>query len=336
MTKTIEKHAETTSRGDSFDVVGDALASLRIGGSLLLREAYSPPWAVAVPAAGRLAALLGVDTKIRVVAFHLVEFGQCEIESESGSRVLLNAGEMAVCFDGAGHRISQGRRSRSQAFESLLGGDNAQRARGAEGTSLLCGAFLLQQTDLNPLFAALPGLMRASLSRAGELHNLSGVARLMAEEIDRGSPGGAFIIGRLLEVLCAEAVRAHIETARHEEAGWIRAIRDPVVGRAIAEIHARPGEPWSVSRLAQRVAMSPSRFAARFSEALGESPMSYVARWRMSVARRRLVASRESVERIASDIGYESSAAFIRAFQRRVGATPAAWRARERALAAAS
>lgn len=335
MARSTKKYAVTTDQSVYFDVIGDALASLRIGGNLLLREAYTPPWGVTVPPASRLAARLGVATKIRVVAFHLVEFGHCEIESESGHRVVLNAGEMAVCFDGAGHRISQGKPSRSQSFESLLDGKNARRARGAEGTALLCGAFLLQQTELTPLFSALPGLMRASLSRAGELHNLAGVARLMAEEIDRASPGQTFIIGRLLEVLCAEAVRAHIETASDGDAGWIRAIRDPVVGRAIAEIHAKPGEPWSVSRLADRVAMSPSRFAARFAQALGESPMNYVARWRMSVARRRLAASRDSVEMIASDVGYQNSAAFIRAFQRHVGATPAAWRARERVPAAA-
>ena len=306
MANPTEKHAETTESPVRFDVVGDALASLRIGGSLLLRESYAPPWSVAVPGAPRLVELLGVDAKIRVVAFHLVEFGHCEIESERGDKVELTAGEMAVCFDGEAHRISQGRRARVQTFESLMAGANQRKALGGESTSLLCGAFLLQQTDLNPLFAALPGLMRASLSRPGQLHNLSGVARLMAEEIDRRSPGGGYIVGRLLEILCAEAVRAHIESAPHEAAGWIRAVTDPIVGRAIAAIHARPGQTWSVKELASEVAMSPSRFAARFSEALGTPPMAYVVQWRMNVARRKLAGSRQSIDQVATEIGYES------------------------------
>lgn len=94
-------------------------------------------------------------------------------------------------------------------------------------------------------------------------------------------------------------------------------------------LHARPGEPWSVPRLAGMVAMSPSRLAARFSEALGESPMGYVSRWRMNVARRHLVESQRSVQQVAVEVGYENVAAFIRAFRRHVGMAPAAWRARE-------
>lgn len=288
MLKTTNDFADTTKLSWISKVIDDALRSLRISGSVLLREAYSPPWAIAVPGADKLTALLGVNADTRVVAFHLVEFGHCEIEPEGGGSILLTAGEMVVCFGGAAHRISQGEGVQTQAIETLLaGGQNVRRspaANLASGTSLLCGAFLLHHTALSPLFAALPRVMHASLSRAGELHNLSGVARLMAEEIDRKSLGGEYIVERLLEVLCAEIVRAHIETIPHQETGWFRGIKDPVVGRAIAAIHSYPGTEWSVQRLAHEVAMSPSRFAARFSESLGDSPMAYVAKWRMNVA----------------------------------------------------
>lgn len=333
MLNTTTLFAETTATSSTGDVVADALKSLRISGSLLLREAYAPPWAIKVPGADDLAGLLGVGRSDRVVAFHLAEFGHCEIKSESEPGVLLKAGEMAICFGGSAHRIFQGKTARTQSIESLLGGTiNARRpdeTTRASGTSLLCGVFLLHQTALNPLFAALPRLMHTTLSKPGELHNLSGVARLMAEEIDRKSPGSAYIVERLLEVLCAEAVRAHIEAGKHEEPSWFRGIKDSIVGRAIAAIHLRPGEDWSVQRLAGDVAMSPSRFAARFAQALGDSPMAYVAKWRMNVACRQLASSQQGVERVASNVGYESVAAFNRAFKKHVGLPPAAWRARE-------
>jgi AraC-like DNA-binding protein len=148
----------------------------------------------------------------------------------------------------------------------------------------------------------------------------------MADEIERTAFGAGYIVERLLEILCAEAVRAHIETAPQQTVGWFRGIKDPVVGRAIKAIHLNPAEDWSIPRLAGAVAMSPSRFAARFSESLGESPMAYVAKWRMNVACRKLTASRIGVDQIAADVGYESVAAFNRAFKKHVGLPPAAWR----------
>ena len=335
MPKTTNKFADKTDLDGLVDIVDDALKSLRISGSVLLREAYFPPWAITVPQANKLSTLLNVNDGARVAAFHLVEFGQCEIVPEDGDRVLVKAGEMVVCFGGQAHRISQGKGSRAQAIETLLaGGKNAQSPHAtyfASGTSLLCGVFLLHDTAFNPLFSALPRLMHTTLSRTGELHNLSGVARLMAQEIDRKSLGGRYVVERLLEVLCAEAVRAHIETVTYQETNWFRGIKDPIVGRAIAAIHTHPGEDWSVQRLAQVVAMSPSRFATRFSEALGGSPMAYVAKWRMNVACRQLVTSRQGIDQIAANVGYESLAAFNRAFKRHVGLPPAAWRTRERA-----
>lgn len=332
MADTTDYFADTTDRRSSIDVLSDVLNSLRISGSLLLRETYAPPWAVAIPHAEKLIALLGLNAGVQVAAFHLVEFGHCEIRLDNGEATVIEAGEMAVCFSGCAHRISQGQNPRILPVETLLkGGANASKPGDADktpGASLLCGVFLLHDTLLNPLFSALPPLLRISLARAGEFHNLSGVARLMAHEIDRQPLGGGYIVERLLEVLCAEAIRAHIEAA--PTTGWLNGIKDPVVGSAIAAIHAHPGARWSVQRLAQGVAMSPSRFAARFAAAVGDSTMAYVTKWRMNVACRRLKETPLSVAQIAAEVGYENLAAFSRAFNKQVGTPPATWRARER------
>lgn len=324
--------AETTISSHGLGVIDDTLRSLRISGSLLLREVYAPPWAVAVPDASDLAALLDANPEICVVAFHLVEFGHCLIETDNGEAHHLKAGEMAVCFGGQSHRLSQGKAAKAQAIETLLaGGPNLQSpdpSSVSDQTALLCGVFLLSHTEFNPLFSALPTIMRANLSNAGEFNNLSGAARMMAEEIDRRSLGSGFVVERLLEVLCAEAIRSYVENLPEGESSWFRGIKDPVVGKAVAAIHERPGDNWSVSRLAECVAMSPSRFAARFALSFGDSPMSYLTKWRINLACRELMVSKRSVDQVAEHIGYESPAAFSRAFKKHVGVTPTAWRIR--------
>jgi len=330
MPNTANNFAGTTDIHRLSSVIDDALRSLRISGSLLLRETYASPWSIAIPNAEKLAALLDVTSPIRVVAFHLIEFGHFAIKPEGGDEVVLNAGEMIICFGGDAHRLFQGEPSEAQSLESLLaGGVNIQspplRIR-SKGAALLCGVFMLEHTVFNPLFAALPPMMYSTLSRSGEMHNLSGVARLLAEEVDRRSLGGGYVIERLLEVLCAESIRAHIESVSRQETSWFRGVKDPVVGRAIAAIHERPGESWSVKKLADDVAISPSRFAARFAEALGDSPMAYVAKWRMNVACGQLATTRQSIDQVASSVGYESQAAFSRAFKKYVGISPAVWR----------
>ncbi|MCB1850113.1 MAG: AraC family transcriptional regulator [Gammaproteobacteria bacterium] len=314
------------------DVLDDALRSLRISSSLLLREVYAPPWAVTVPDSTDLATLLNAGSPVRVVAFHLVEFGHCVINASDGESLHLNAGEMAICFGGKAHRLSLGKPAKAQPIESLLtGSPNVRRADAgtpSDQTALLCGVFFLHHTEFNPLFSALPSITHARLSRTGEFSNLSGVARLMAEEIDRRTLGGSYVVERLLEVLCAEAMRSHLENVTCEETSWFRGIKDPIIGKALAAIHGHPGDNWSVQRLADCVAMSPSRFAARFSASLGDSPMAYVTKWRMSLACRDLSESKRSVDQIAENVGYENPAAFSRTFKKHVGVSPATWRTR--------
>ncbi|MES2933529.1 MAG: AraC family transcriptional regulator [Pseudomonadota bacterium] len=334
MIETSNLFAKTTGFSNEAGVFDDVLRSLRITGCLLLRDNYAAPWAVEVPDHQQLAKLLGLPVGVRAVAFHLLEFGHCEISYGDTNRVLLNAGDMAVCFGGEPHRIAAGNPVEPQEIANLIaGGLNTQRPDGARqtpATSLLCGVFLLRHVELNPLLADLPPVVHCTLGRRGTLHNLSGVARLLTEEIERGAQGSGFVIERMVEVLCAEAVRAHLEATPADGAGWFHAINDPVVGRALAAIHAAPGEKWSVQRLASRVSMSPSRLAARFAESLGASPMAYLASWRMNVACRKLACSDASIERIAAEVGYSSNAAFHRAFKKMLGQPPAAWRESQR------
>ncbi|WP_223248390.1 AraC family transcriptional regulator [Sulfurirhabdus autotrophica] len=330
MSKTTESFAETTDISSWNDVLSDTLRSMRISGSLLLRDQYAPPWAVAIPDANKLGELLNIKKDVRVVAFHLVERGHCEITLQCGNKVIVEAGEMVICFGGSSHLISQGSIQQSVPVEELMaGGDNVFRPDKnnlARSTSIMCGIFMLHDTHLNPLFAGLPPLLHASVSRVSRIHNLSGVAHLMSQEIERQSFGGGFVVERLLEVLCAEVVRSHFETISPKDASWFNGIKDPIVGRAIKMIHMQPGEKWTVERLARGVAISPSRFTARFTAAIGDSPMAYVTKWRMNVASRLLNGTQQGIGQVATHVGYENLAAFNRAFKKHTGMPPAAWR----------
>lgn len=330
MTESTVSFAKATASAAVSGAFDDALRALSIAGSLLLRERYVAPWAVTVPSSTELCKVLGLPPRTRAVAFHMVEYGRCDVTTGGEERVSLSAGEMAICFGGEAHQIGIGERSMPMRVADLLWGATNTRQPEATGRSadaaLTCGVFLLHNAQFNPLIEALPSVVMTSLTRSGELHNFSGVARLLHHELDRPTGGSAYVIERLLEVLCAEALRAHTESSQGGEHGWFRGIRDPVVGRVLAGIHARPGESWTVDRMAAEVAISPSRFAARFSESVGTSPMGYLARWRMNIACRRLSSTQDPVERIAQEVGYESPAAFNRAFKKHLGLPPATWR----------
>jgi AraC-like DNA-binding protein len=332
MLKSTEYNAKTTDN-INYDALSDVLSSLRVSGSILLNEDYAAPWAVTLPSAEKLRSALKVPTGAHVIAFHFVKRGYIEITPDYGEPIIIEAGEMAICFGGAAHRVSQGTDGRTISAEALLTGshnpfqpDDKYKVR---STSLICGVFMMHNVKLNPLFASLPSLFHISALRSGSLHNLPEVLNWITHETEQMTLGSTFVIDRLLELLCIEILRSHIETAAQSKSGWLAGVKDPVVGKAISMIHSRPGDNWTVKRLAQGVTMSPSRFAARFSAALGDSPMAYVTKWRMNVAGRLLDETRQGIEEIAADVGYENVAAFSRGFKRHLGVPPGAWRTRQ-------
>jgi AraC-like DNA-binding protein len=323
--------AENTINSTFNDPLSQVLNSMRISGSLLLDEKYQTPWAVSVPNSKTLNHLFETTTNTRIAAFHLVKRGHITIELDNGESTLVEAGEMAVCFSGLGHTLSQGQGNTTISFEEIMSGDNnifePKDNEQSPCTSLVCGVFLLHDALLNPLLSALPNVLKFSVTNPNEHPRLYGVVNLMEQEFQHQTVGNSFVLQRYLEILCAEAVRAHVDSLSGQSIGWLSALKDPVIWRAIEIIHSQPGYKWSVKNLADKVTISPSRFAARFSETLGEPPMVYITKWRMYLASQMLDSNQLSINQIASDVGYESMAAFSRAFKRHVGLPPATWRA---------
>jgi len=330
MTETANQLPETTGIPPDLDVFGEVLGALRIRGSLLLREGYRPPFSVEVPGHGELAALLGPGTAGRVVAFHLVEAGWVELSRSGSPPLLVESGELVLVFGGGYHELSHGGRMSPVPFGELVarGGGCvfSRRERSNAGpVRVTCGAFVLSQAQLNPLLQALPDVLHVAAGATEGARRVRDIVSLLVAELERRDPGVRFVVARLLEILCAEAIRSW--ATQHQDAGgWLRAVTDLQIGKALSAFHASPGRSWSVAALARHAGLSPSRFSARFAAAAGTSAMAYVAGWRMNVASRLLVDTDRPVAAIASEIGYESLPAFSRAFKRKLGMSPAAYR----------
>jgi AraC-like DNA-binding protein len=306
----------------------DALEDLRITGSVLLHEAYASPWAIAVPDEARLRVILGVDADTRVLLFHFVRRGRFELRMAGQETVSVDAGEVAICPTGVAHRMSLGRGGSTMAIETVLKGAASANssAKSADATELVCGVFLAHAAPLNPMLGALPPVVKVSTTDATFSPMLAGVAWMLAHELDRNALGG-FTAARVIELFCAESIRTYQRSTGAEHAGWFKGLADPRVSEAIRRIHSAPNERWTVEGLAACVALSPSRFAARFREVMGCSVMGYVAAWRANLACRLLRESRLSLGQVAGRVGYESLPAFSRAFKAQLGQAPAAWRA---------
>lgn len=312
------------------DALSQILSSIGISGSLLLQEEYCSPWAVSVPHFKQLNTLLNTTDDIRVVTFHLVERGYIHIKFDNGDVQMVEAGEMVVCFSGLGHTLYQGSSQKLMPFQDIMAGMENIFKPDAEkkqlSTSLVCGVFLLHDTLLNPLLAALPHLLKLSVVNANDFPRLNGVINLMVQEFKYQSAGNQFVMERYLEILCAETIRAYLDSLPQQATGWLAALKDPIIGRTIEIIHAQPGHPWTVKKLASEVAISPSRLAARFVATAGEPPKAYLTKWRIFIACRQLKDQRKNIADIAHEVGYENLASFNRAFKRHIGRPPASWR----------
>jgi len=150
---------------------------------------------------------------------------------------------------------------------------------------------------------------------------------LLLTEVTKPSFSHSYVVERYLELLRAKSICSYINTREQGEKSWLHGIKDPTIATVIAAIHAHPNHQWSVSILAKLGALSPSRFAARFTQIVGVSPMNYVTRWRMYLASKLLVRPKSNIERIATEMGYDNVAAFSRAFKRTMGVVPGVWRA---------
>ncbi|WP_459956710.1 AraC family transcriptional regulator [Nocardia sp. IFM 10818] len=298
----------------SRDPLGEALFPVRMQGVFYSHTDAGAPWALEIP------------PYPDCLAFHVVAEGECRLEVEHEPAVELRAGDMALVPHGRGHwlRSEPGAPATGRVDElpqRMFGERYSILYCGGDGprTVMICGVVSFEQPSVGRLLDVLPPI----LYRPGgeDDSRVRDVLRLMAAELRHMRPGGEAVTVRLADVLVIEAIRAWLAEAPAARTGWLGALRDPQLGRAISAVHRDPGAPWTVATLAREAAMSRSAFAARFTELVGEPAMRYVTRCRMEAARTRL-AHGDTVAAVAATMGYQSEAAFSRAFTRMAGATP--------------
>ncbi len=322
---------ETPGRRKStvaVDLLSDVLTLVRLTGALIFRVDLHGPWGVAGdPALEKYAPLLPAGTN-QIIAFHVVLDGECCIRDATHDWVSLAAGQAVVLAHGDRHDLADRAGRATVPFLDMLGDRSLldlRRARFDTGAgpsvSLLCGFLGCDRHAFEPLFHALP-----SLFTLAPHDSLGLLARHAVHHALDDRPGAASLRVRLAELLFLEALRLHMRALPDDATGWLAALRDPLVGRALRLLHDSPPSHWTVDSLAAAVASSRSTLAARFRELIGEPPMHYLTRLRMQLAAHQLRVRRCSVARVADEVGYDSSAAFQRAFKRHFGAPPATWR----------
>lgn len=316
-----------------MDVLSDVLRVIRLTGAVLFRASFGAPWAISTQGADGL--LSQFPPRIRcLTVFHVVMSGRCWIGRPHGPAEPIDAGHAVVLPRCDVHVLGDDPARSPVPTQILLHGAPLGKLRdvryGGDGprTQMLCGFLTCEQGGFEPLFAALPSLFRVSLE------SVRGLLDYAQREAVSEAEGAASSRLRIAELLFVEALRRYMAGLRRGEIGWLAGLRDPVVGRALALLHADPRRRWTVEALASRAAASRSSLNARFTQLLGEPPMQYLANWRLFLAARRLNDERATIEAIALDVGYRSPAAFQRAFKRRHGETPAVYRKRQRAATA--
>lgn len=299
------------------DPVGEALHRLRVTGVFYCRTEAAGAWAFDMPALGDC------------LSFHVVTEGVARVEVAGGGPVRADVGDLVLVPHGRGHRLAGDPTARSLGRVDLLPQEyvtetySVLRIDGdGPRTGLVCGVLGVDGPASRPLLDLLPPVVHVPAAASPWAAR---TLELMAAELADTRPGGGAVLTRLADVLVVQAVRAWLD-AQQPTTGWLGGLRDPDVGAALAAVHRDPARPWTVGTLAREAAMSRSAFAARFTQVVGVPAMTYVASWRMHVAAD-LLARGEGVARAAAAVGYESAAAFSRAFTRTTGRSPGAVRA---------
>lgn len=314
------------------DPLTEALQFLRMEGIFYCRSELSGPWS------------LGLPPMPDCVWFHVVTAGSCVLVDSQGQQHTVRRGDLAVLPHGVGHRATDDPGLPPSPVMDLphdyVSPSYAvlRHGGGGERVDLICGAVRLAHPAARTLIEALPEVIHVDPSTGRRaLEWLPSLLGMIAAETIEPRPGSEAVVTRLCDVLVIAAIRSWLDTDPAARTGWLGALQDPQVGRAVAAIHREPERDWTVADLAGTVAMSRSAFAARFRALTGEGPMQYVTRWRMHVATDLLREEHLTVARVAERLGYASEAAFSRAYKRTTGlAAGAVRRARPAGMLAAS
>lgn len=321
-----------------MDVLSDVLGAVKFEGALFFHGEFSAPWCIRSPRSVHAARYLHPKSE-HVVIYHFLTEGRAFARLSRGDRVELTAGDVVIFPHGDAHFLGNGSPEKPvDSFRTFAGNLTqglkiARFGGGGETTRFICGYMACEPALSQVVLAGLPKMLRVPVLRGSSGRWLADSIRFSVEEAGSSSPGGRLILSKLSELLFMETLRRYLNNLPPGQTGWLAGARDHVVGLALSTLHNSPAHAWTVAELARRVGTSRTRLAERFRQLLGESPMAYLARWRLMLGAERLQSTGESVEEIALAVGYGSAAAFHRAFHRLYDCPPAQFRRKYNASA---
>ena len=321
-----------------MDAISEILSGVKLSGAVFFCAEFSAPWGFSTPASSKyLAELAPADAHL--VLYHLLIEGEAFVESE-GQSIELKPGDVVIFPHGNAHQMSSGK-GISAPFPSY-GINSKIKARdlsplhaggGGDTSRFVCGYMTCDPYLSRPILNGLPAVFKVNIrtDRAG--HWLENSILHLVEEAASGRVGSEAMLAKLSEALFVDTLRRYIAGLPEHHMGWLAGARDIVVGKSLGLLHSRVAHPWTIADLAEEVGISRSALVERFTKYLSEPPMTYLTRWRLQLAARSLEWTSRGVAEIAADVGYESEAAFNRAFKREFGQPPGRYRSEHKTSA---
>jgi len=320
-----------------MDVLSEVLKAVKLDGAVFFHGEFAAPWCAREPDGGTIASYLPSQPG-HIIIFHLLLEGRGYIRLEDEERAVpLAAGDIIILTHGDAHLLGNGPPvtpvDTSRHMRQILaeGRILSQLAGGGEVTKLICGYLTCDAQLCRVVLAGLPGILKVNIRDTPSGHWLENTLRYSVDHAEASGPGGAAVIAKLSEALFVETLRRYIAQLPHSQTGWLAGVRDRDVGKALALLHQRPAQPWTIATLAAEVGVSRSVLAERFQHFLTDTPIGYLTRWRLHLAAQLLTSTSKSVAEVAGDIGYESEPSFNRAFKRVFNLPPARFRSRSKA-----
>ena len=319
-----------------MDAFSEILSGVKLNGAVFFSAEFSAPWGLSTPAPRALADQLAPGAE-HLVLYHFVIEGGAIVQLVDGPSVELTPGDVVIFPHAHEHHMTSGRGSiapfpnygistkvKSRDLSPLRAGGGGATSR------FVCGYMTCDPHLCRPVLNGLPPVFKVNIrtDRSGQW--LESSILHLVEEAASGRVGSEAMLAKLSEALFVDTLRRYVASLPERQVGWLSGMRDPVIGKSLGLLHSRVAHPWTIADLADEVGISRSALVERFTRYLSDPPMSYLTRWRLQLAARSLEGTSRGVAQIAADIGYESEAAFNRAFKREFGLPPGRYRSEHR------
>ena len=314
-----------------MDALSDILRVARLSGGVFFNAEFSAPWCVAAQMSPELCAPMLGSTG-HLIPYHYVVDGEMSVAVPNEQPQHLGSGEVVLFPRNDVHLIgSDISLPPVSAAAVILSAENkivqtVRHGGGGDAAHMVCGFLGCDSSLTNPIISTLPPSMILKVDETPAADWIRSTFQYAAYEVASGQTGSTAVLAKLSELLFVEAVRQYVRSIPEGQTGWLAGLRDPAVSRALTLMHANMVHAWSVDELGREVGISRSGLAERFTRVIGMAPMRYLVDWRLQVAAQKLRDSGDPLVRIAEQVGYESEAAFSRAFKKKFGAAPATWR----------